>query len=351
MLDFIKLFTLIVAAVLGVYGSFFNFRGKDLKVTMHGWFCVVGIVVCAVISGALQVRSDKQDEEKSLLLLRQNNLLMENVNRNLTPLSPLVVSFSLRPDLKLPAISEFLSSLERGMLSVVTVLRGASDFGYNPEGSSFGSQNMPPPTTRYNNAFLEATCSQDMSIIFFKSKIEVAKFNYFKVSEYPYDLAVNISNPCRIYDVMYKVDKYASASARLSTVFLKGKAIDAYAKFDPVTVSGVSDEWRGNGQIVSILDLLNTTMVVQLYNYSSDWRKGFTAAEVGRFRRQTNLIELSIKLPNGALLEFDEDNLVKYFNSRGEPFYVFEFPGTVEDLLKFTKGDSMKLIRKVGFLE
>ncbi|NWL17779.1 hypothetical protein [Pseudomonas umsongensis] len=338
MLEIIKLASLVIAALLGVYGSIFNLRKSNNKISIHGWVCISGILICAVISGTLQLQSDAKDEEKNIKLLQQNNLLLENANRNLTPLSPLIISISLRPNLKLETIIPFLSSLEKNSAKL--------SWGLSNSLSSFGSQSMPSPETRPDRAFLEATCSQDTSIIIFKSPTDVNNFDYSTNPDYAYDLAIEINNPCKWYYIEFTEN--IRNLARLNTVFVNGKILDAHAEFDPIKVSGTSSEWNGNGRIVSVMDLLNSTMILQLYNRSADAREGFTPSEVGELRRKTDLIELKIKLPNGALLVFDEDNLSKHVNKRGEPYYSFKFPDTLDDLLRMTKHDSMKLIYKAG---
>ncbi|MHC8401465.1 hypothetical protein ACYZTX_18880 [Pseudomonas sp. MDT1-17] len=353
MLEFIKFASLVIAAMLGVYGSFFNLRTTNKKVSFHGWICIFGILICAATSGALQLQSDAKDEEESIKLLQQNNLLLENANRNLTPLSPLVISISLRPDLKLKTITPFLSALEKASENLAKKFDTSLKNKISLLKTSFGSQSMPTSENRANRAFLEATCSQDTSIIFFKSAIDTSNFDYSISPKYAYDLTIEINNPCMWYDLKFKgIPNFnLNEFATLNTVFLKGKILDAHTEFKPVKVSGTSRQWKGNGQIVSVLDLLNSTMIVQLYNWASDARKGFTASEVGDLRRKTELIELQIKLPNGALLVFDEDNLTRHINKRGEPYYSFIFPSTLDELLKMTKHDPMKLIHKAGLPE
>lgn len=346
MMELLKFSSLVLAAMLGVYGSFFNFKTSNNKISAHGWVCVVGILLCAITSGVLQIQSDAEDENKSMNLLRQNNQLLESTNRNLTPLSPLVVSIKLRPDLSLPTITPFIAMLESDAAELHGKIKGIPELTKNQPITSSGSQTMPAPDSRPNKAFLEATCSQNIIALFYKAPIDVDSFEYKLRPDRASDLAIDIANPCMWYSFDLPGMKDRVKNGMLSTVIVKGKVVDAYAEFDPITISGISREWVGNGQIVSVLDLLNSTMIIQLHNSSVDNREGFTRSEVGDLRRKTDLAEFVIKLPSGATLAFDEDNLTKHLNSRGEPYYVFKFPATMGELLKTTKYDFMKIIYK-----
>lgn len=347
MVDAIKFLALIFSAILGVYGSFFTLKNSSNKISKHGWACIVGILACASTSAVLQIISDGEDEKKIIKLLEQNNLLLENANRNLTPLSPLILTISLRPDLTLKTLAPFVAKLEQDQKRYISGGDGKIKFA----GSSFGSIFMPSPQSKSVATFYESVCSQHVSVIFFKAPVDLSNFEYSISPDYQYDLMFEMYNPCSYYSFISGrkplVDFHKIG--QIKTVFLSGKLLDAHMEFKPVSIAGTDSRWQGAGNIVSVLDLLNSTMIVQLHNHSADIRKGLTANEVGDLRRKTNLILMKVKFPNGALLAFDEDNLVRHTNKRGEPYYTFTFPSTMKELINLTKYDPMKLIDKTGF--
>jgi hypothetical protein len=347
MLDAIKFMTLIISAMLGVYGSFFTLKNSSNKISKHGWACILGILVCASTSAVLQIISDGEGEKKTIKLLEQNNQLLENANRNLTPLSPLILTISLRPDLKLKTLAPFVAKLEQDQKKLFSGRYGKNKFS----GSSFGSVFMPSPQSKLVAPFFESVCSQNVSIVFFKNHIDVSNFEYSISPDYQYDLMFDIYNPCSLYSVMMGKKPLFDLNkvGRIETVFLSNKLLDAHMEFEPVSIAGTDREWSGSGSIVSVLDLLNSTMIIQLHNSSADIRDGFSVEEVGDLRRKTNLIEMKVKFPNGVLLAFDEDNLVRHTNKRGEPYYSFTFPSSLKELMANTKYDPMKLIEKTGF--
>lgn len=347
MVDAIKFIALIFSAILGVYGSFFTLKNSSNKISRHGWACIVGILVCASTSAVLQIVSDGEDEKKVIKLLEQNNQLLENANRNLTPLSPLILTISLRPDLALKTLAPFVAKLEQDQKKRLSGRYSNMKFG----GSSFGTVFMPSAQTKSAAPFYESVCSQNVSVIFFKNSVDLDSFEYSISPDYQYDLMFEMYNPCSLYSVVLGKKSLVDLNkiGNINTVFLSGKLLDAHMEFNPVSIAGTDSRWQGAGNIVSVLDLLNSTMIIQLFNHSADIRDGYSADEVGELRRKTNLIEMKVKFPNGALLAFDEDNLVRHINKRGEPYYSFKFPSTMKELMKLTKYEPMKLIDKTGF--
>jgi S1-C subfamily serine protease len=90
--------------------------------------------------------------------------------------------------------------------------------------------------------------------------------------------------------------------------------------------------WRTNGSIVSLLDLrgaqlIISTVVGNLGN-REDLRSAFDEA-----RAQTRLKSLILSFGKRSL-EFNERNTRRFIDRKGNPYYVFDFPRTSQELLK-----------------
>jgi hypothetical protein len=347
MLETIKILMLVLSAMLGISASFLNLKNATGKVTVQGWLIIIGIFVCASISGAIQLAGDNDSEKKTIKLLEQNNLLLENASRSLSPVSPMVISYNLRPDLSLKKLVQFKSIMEERNNKI-------NSYGkHKTTGTSFGSQHLPEPSSLVNTAFLESVCTTDISILFKKGSFEVKKYNYGDVynKDDPFDLSLDMRNPC-LFSIPFnkhKVNvKESETHAMMNTVYSRGKLLDINVEFSPVTFTGIDRGWEGSGKIVSILDLLGSTMIVNVNNFRVYATEGFTDSELKDLRQKTTLIELKFKFQNGMILSFDKDNMVENLDKNGQFFYSYKFPETLNELISNTKYDTMKLINNTG---
>lgn len=345
--DIVKTLILITTAIVGIWGSLAKLRTPTNQISRHGWLCIIVIIITSAISGYLQSKSSKKDDLRDRTLLETNNTLLREANRNLSLISPFTLTIELKPDLKLKTISAFVKQIEDDTFTIKYRKRFILE-------NSIGSVPLPKNVSKANAALLESVCSQTVTILFFKEKSAAESFiaSNSPLEKSNSDLKLSIDNPCRLSDIAYKTESLGLSEKQnhLATTIIHGKLVDLTFRFEPVTFSGNSLEWTGNGGIIAIPDLTNSTMIITLHNSSIDFKPGFTNEEVGKLRRNTQLSELTIKFSNGILMAFNTNNLKEYKNSKQEPYYAFTFPSSLEKIILATKQSPNKRFDKIESL-
>lgn len=328
MLELIKFLSIISAAIFGVYGSLVNFRDETGKVTKHGKVGVCGVLISACIGGGLQIYSDIQSEKQSLDLLKRNTEILTEINRSLHPLDGMTVEYIIEPDWSIPEFKEIFNKIESGF-------EHATSFG-----GTFYSGTEP------DFAVLEDTlCKVSIELFFFKEKIDTSKFKYrdaLAAGELGEDLRVDIPNPCKWkFLAVGNNDRIINLDYDLRSSKLLRLSYEVSAQ----KTDSNSRDWRGNGRMISLSDLPNSQLIIQLS--SSGIRAGtpLSNEKIMELRKSIILRGLVIRLPNGIVMGFDRDNLKAHKNNYHHYFYSFDFPKSKNEIINRTHYDDFKLLR------
>jgi hypothetical protein len=100
-------------------------------------------------------------------------------------------------------------------------------------------------------------------------------------------------------------------------------------------IDSTSDDWVSNGKITSLHDLLGTQLIVQLV--APGQPVDFSGDTINEYRQAIDLTELIIRLPNGIVMRFDDDNFKRFTGKDTLAFYLFTFPKTMTELIKATE--------------
>jgi hypothetical protein len=329
-LSTIKVLAIISTALFGFYGTFFNLRGKPGKrpepISVHGWIALAGVFIAAATTAGLQLYTDKQQESSSFTLL-------SDINRTLHPLAGLKISVRVRPDWSKAAFRPYLDGIERGLddagrmaakMPPVEVL--GEKYSLGSLETAFGSY----PFADDGSLVRTAICDQQVVLLFYRAPVPTTHFHY-AVDGVGEDLEIRLHSPCRfematshdkpLSGMDWDFDRRNGVLHRLDLSF-----IDTVA--DPT-----SRDWRGNGTVTSLQDLLGGQLIVLLYAPMLP-----SSADVEEGRKAIFIANLIPRMTNGVVLRFDSDNLTAFRDETGEQAYSFMFPATLEELLRAPRG-------------
>jgi hypothetical protein len=316
MIATLKVITILVTAFIGIFASLTNFRDHRGRITRHGWIGLLGVIAAGSSAAGLQLYSDAQQEKSVFAILSE-------IDRTLHPLPGLTVQFSLRPDWQKEGFRNYFNKMEASF----------------DHATSFGS--FPFPRREESPLLNYTVCDVNLALLFYREIIDPASFEY-NISGSGEDLRIRVTNPCQ-----YSNFPIAISVGRFSWDYdLRGAKLRRLdLMVDDRKIDSTSDEWKSNGKIASLHDLLGAQLIVQLDSPGYPVNAEFTRNTIQEYRQSIQLADLIIRLQNGIVMRFDADNLKRYSGKNGFAVYSFIFPKTMGELIKATQYDQFKKLR------
>lgn len=325
MIELFKFLSFFLTAGFGVFGSVVQFRRDDGKISRKGRISITGVLLSAGVAASLQIYEDRQAEQDMFTLLQSNSSLLADMNRALSPLDTIKAEFLLEPD---------WTNLEYAQ---IWKNANESHRKRTPNGS-FGNMEYPAESVGYD-VIADTLCQVSIDLLFYKTFISNENYNYDTTAlpgELGEDLRISLDNPCENELI------YSNISFTLDYDFRDGQLNRLnFPARSSVGATG-SRFWRGNGKIISIADLPDTQLIIQLN--SSGYRPDTDFQEIDKLRQLVGLRELVLRLPNGLVLAFDADNLKGFENDYDHLTYEYQFPSEMADILANTYYDQFKLL-------
>jgi hypothetical protein len=313
MLATLKFLTILATALFGILGSLIDFKDKKGRVNRYGWVALVGTIVAGTSAAALQIYSEIEQEEIAQAVLHQ-------ASRAVHPLEGLKAAYSLAPSWTKPEFSRFFKEVEAAQP------RGQAVLGMR----AFVDQ-LNTPLMRWT------VCGLDAQLFFFKEKINVSQFKLAEKRGIE-DLRVTLRNNCHqarsIKDGSPYGWRYYSHDTQL--LLLEFELWDK-------PIETTSTDWESNGKITSLQDLLGSQLVVYLAESSLPTAsEGWSEEKIDEYRQTVKLVELVLRLRSGVVLAFDSNNLIQSKTQDGLSVYSFNFPHSINELVKVAHYDSGK---------
>lgn len=342
MIAILKFLTILATALFGMFGSLVDFRDKSGKITRNGWIGLTGVIVAGISAGVLQVYSDLTEEKSTLTILEQNSALLTEVSRTVYPLPGLTVSYFLRPDWDSDGFKQYFAEFERESVS----------------GQKFGNVTLPPQETAFGtfpfpphdeNLLLTHTiCDVDIELLFFRDPIDPTSFEY-DIRRVGEDLRIKVSNPCE-FDKYFAGTRAVTATGKYFWDYglLNGKLQWLDLEIRPIEIDSTSNQWRGNSRITSLYDLLGSQLIIQLGASGIPTDTQLTKDDIQRHRKSIALADLIIRLRNGIVMRFDQENLILIAENDQFRAYLFLFPNTMQELIEATFYDQFKKVKIYG---
>jgi hypothetical protein len=324
MLAVLKVLTILVTAVFGIYGSLVNFRDAAGRVTHHGWIGLIGVVLAGTSAAALQLHSEAENEETT-------RALQDDVRRSLQPLPGLTVSVGLRPDWHNVHARSYLNEILKSQADIAGELPNLSSR------TAFGE--YPFIKAKDTPLLLRSVCELNTELFFYRKPIPPSSFKY-DLSNSGEDLRIRVVNPCW-FATLPGVEMGSTSRFGWEFDLREGQLHRVDFVMPDVPISPKSDEWSSNSKISSLQDLLGAQLIVQARTGSIPPSK-----EIAAFRQSISVAILVIRLPSGVVLQFDADNLTRIKNGQGDYVYFFTFPKTMTELLNSTRYDRFKQLNK-----
>jgi hypothetical protein len=320
----IKVVTILLTAIFGIIGSFFNFRDRRGRVTATGWTVLFGVFFAGGSAALLQLYSDREQENSVITILSQ-------INRSLNPLPGLIVTFSLQPNWAEERFKSYFEEVEAGFSNETSV--GSRWFFYEPSNHSRAS-------------ILDYTvCDIDVILLFFRVPVDVQHFSY-SVEDSREDLRVDVYNPCK-YSAYRILGLKPGNNVTWEYDVRDGKLRRLEFEVSNVKIDTSSDSWRSNSKIVSLQDLLGAQLIIILDAPGMPVNpKDVSEQQIVQYRQLVQLSNLLLRLPSGIVLNFDSDNLVAWKGRDGLALYSYNFPSKLDALIESTRYDMFKKLNK-----
>lgn len=355
MLSAIKILSIFIAALAGVIGSLINFKSTDGKITNWGIFCVTLIILSSLLSGGIQLSEDAKSEQNTLSQIRANSETLARIDRSLLHFDKIGVYALVAPDWSVAPFDDLMmdikSQWETSRMSALENSTGLDENVRRALSSALSSGISGFGNTTYasdrelSDLFMNTLCKANIKINIYKglrvenvSQIRVGRNNGLLGS----DLSITVRNPCA-YDYDFsRLELGESLSRRPFDVEYGAKNGEYVHLSHPIAVEISSNEpnnWRGNGSVLSITDILNSTIMFEL-DHPGQSMVG-TGVEL---RNLVGIRYLHLSFSNGILLQFSGENLNPVELPNGNIGYLFHVDEDFDSLLQSAEIDKLNII-------
>jgi len=272
----------------------------------------------------------------------------------------LTAEYKLRPDWEHPRLKSHLEEFKARHSQPTTSFGSLIYFHFNnpqvrqpsipPLMTPFGEIEISLPIFIQSLELDQSVCNMNLILFFFKTPIDAEKFRYMgpgiKSNE---DLKIELQNPCKLDLMFLPINKSLESSKGMTP---KRYDMDYYMDSGKVRyldfrvfqfkIDPTSEDWRSNSKISSIFDILDAQMIVQLTSSGYPIHPELSKKEIENLRKSVKISELVLRIPNGIVLSFDNDNLSEHVGEEGYRYYSFNFPDNMEDMLRATKYNMFK---------
>ena len=361
MLIILKFLAFVGITIFGLYGSWVDTRDRTTgKITKKGWLGIFGVIFFAITVGVIQIYEDQKAEETSVNLIKKSSLILNDINRSLHPLIGLTAEYKLRPDWKHPRLKSHLEEF-KARHSEPTIFGSLKYLHFNnpqaihpsipPFRTPFGEMEISLPVFIQSLELDQSVCNMNLILFFFKTPIDAEKFRYIgpgnKSNE---DLKIELLNPCKSDLMFLPINKSLESSKRITTNIRyemdyymdSGKVRYLDFSVSQFKIDPTSESWRSNSKISSIFDILDAQMIVQLESSGLPIHPELSKKEIENLRKAVKISELVLRIPNGIVLSFDNDNLNEHVGEKGYRYYSFNFPDNLEEMLRATEYNMFK---------
>lgn len=341
MLSAIKIFSIVIAAASGVMGSVINFKSTSGKITRWGMICVALIILSSLLSGGIQVYEDGQSEQDTLKLMRANSEALTRINRSLLHFNKIGVYALVAPDWSIPKFHKLMLDIRdeqdpffNSTMKSLNSKHESNAVSLSADFSGFGG-GVYGANRSQSSLFLNTLCMASIKILVFKGKmikdvslIPVGSDNQL-LSD---DLSITVGDPCS-FDYDYSQAESGKSLSHKPFSFEYGAKDGKYIHLShPINVEVSSDDqnnWKGNGSVLSIPDLLSSTLIFEL-SYLGQLGDGTGNG----LRRSVGISYLRLSFPDGISLAFSKKNMTSVVLPNGDMGYLVHTGKSLSELLK-----------------
>ncbi len=290
-----------------------DYRDKRKKINKWGRIALIGAAASTFVSAASQyfeLQKGKADAQDALI---RANTLLTQVERALTPVKNLNVSACIEIPLSSPDLIDVATRLKQYVDGDRPITNGdylnQSKKALIVRNVSSIVENTPPNAEVYR-ALSDVTIGVSF-LLSSNALTEIAKQFVDPATAPQGDLKISF-----LSDNEKTKNQYFYKNGRL---FMIIQDVPSDPKY-----------WISSGQIISIVDLQNANLVVDLENFSVSGN----VEKLGRIRSAFILRKLTFGMTDGRHFEIAESAFLVSHNNRNEPLFLYRFPSSVEQFPK-----------------